>query len=123
MSYIHTYRNFVERSMIVTSMLLVVYLLSGCSGTLKNVPTGIIAPDQFTEIVLDIRLAEAHQKVLRQKGRFDRDLLDSSYQLIYKLHGVSEKEVVASYEFYLDHPEWMEKLSADAIERLNKMEE
>lgn len=80
-------------------------------------------PEQFTQLIVDIRLAEAQQKVLRQKGFYDRDLIDSSYQKIYRLHKVSEEDVVRSYQFYIDNPEWMEKLSADAIDALNKMEE
>jgi hypothetical protein len=88
-----------------------------------KMPKDVMAPEKFTQLIVDIRMAEAHQKVLRQKGYYDRDLIDSSYQKIYKLHQISEEDVVRSYRFYINNPEWMEKLSSDAIDVLNKMEE
>lgn len=97
--------------------------LLACSNQMGNLPNDIIQPNEFGEIVLDIRLAEAHQKVLRQKGRYNADLVDSSYQVIYALHDVTENEMVRSYQFYINHPQWLEKLSSDVIEQLNKMEE
>ena len=99
------------------------FALQACYNKMGKMPSDVISPEQFTQLIVDIRMAEAHQKVLRQKGYYDRDLIDSSYQQIYALHKVSEEDVVRSYKFYIDNPEWMEKLSADAIDVLNKMEE
>lgn len=97
--------------------------LFSCLKQLPTVPSEYIQPDEFTGIMLDIRIAEAYQKVLRQKGQNSEHFIDSAYQQIYYQHGVSEAEVNHSYEFYLDHPEWMEKISSDVIERLNRLEQ
>ena len=95
----------------------------GCTPQYAHVPANVISPEEFTEIIIDIRLAEAQQKVYRQKGFYDNELIDSSYQMIYHLRGVTSEEVERSYTFYTEHPNWMEKISADVIEKLNKMEE
>lgn len=95
----------------------------GCTPQYAHVPSNVISPEDFTEIIIDIRLAEAQQKVFRQKGIYDNNLIDSSYQMIYYLRGVTAEEVERSYDFYIAHPNWMEKISADVIEKLNKMEE
>ncbi len=94
-----------------------------CTPQYAHVPSDVISPEEFTEIIIDIRLAEAQQKVYRQKGFYDNDLIDSSYQMIYYLRGVTAEDVERSYAFYTEHPNWMEKISAEVIEKLNKMEE
>tara|TARA_B100000745_G_scaffold72421_1_gene43425 strand:- start:200 stop:508 length:309 start_codon:yes stop_codon:yes gene_type:complete len=98
-------------------------LLVACTPQYAHVPSDVISPEEFTKIIIDIRLAEAQQKIYRQKGYYDNDLIDSSYQMIYHLRGVSAEDVERSYTFYTGHPNWMEKISADVIEKLNKMEE
>ena len=95
----------------------------GCTPQYALVPSDVISPEEFTEIVIDIRLAEAQQKIYRQKGFYDNNLIDSSYQMIYNLRDVTADEVERSYNFYTEHANWMEKISADVIEKLNKMEE
>ncbi len=107
----------------VICLFCIAFVLQACYNKMGKRPNEVMPPEQFTQLIVDIRLAEAQQKVLRQKGFYDRDLIDSSYQKIYRLHKVSEEDVVRSYQFYIDNPEWMEKLSADAIDALNKMEE
>jgi hypothetical protein len=98
-------------------------VLMACTPQYAVVPSNVISPEVFTEIVIDIRLAEAQQKIYRQKGFYDNNLIDSSYQMIYYLRGVTVEEVERSYTFYTEHSNWMEKISADVIEKLNKMEE
>ncbi len=100
-----------------------VAVLSSCTPQFAVVPGNVISPEEFAEIIIDIRLAEAQQKIYRQKGFYDTDLIDSSYQMIYHLRGVTAEEVERSYSFYTEHPNWMEKISAEVIEKLNKMEE
>ncbi len=94
----------------------------GCTPQFAHVPNDVIEPEVFTELIVDIRLAEAQEKVYRQKGIYNKELLDSSYQMIYALRGVTPSEFERSYNWYLNHPNWMEKLSAEAIEKLNRME-
>jgi hypothetical protein len=94
-----------------------------CTPQFAHVPTDVIGPEEFTEIIIDIRLAEAQQKIYRQKGVYDNQLIDSSYQMIYYLRDVTAEDVERSYDFYKAHPNWMEKISADVIEKLNQMEE
>ena len=93
----------------------------GCMNQYAPVPSNVIKPEKFTDIVVDIRLAEAQQKVYRHKGFFDSDLLDSSYQVIYHVHQVSEADVVRSYNFYVQYPNWMDRIAEDATEKLNRM--
>lgn len=104
------------------STLFVVFTFS-CTPQFAPVPNELIQPEMFTDIMVDIRLAEAQQKVFRQNGYYDEHLVDSSYQMIYASYNVSMDKVEKSYNFYVSHPNWMEKLSAEVIEKLNKMEE
>jgi hypothetical protein len=106
-------------------ILLVMLCILGvaCTPQFAHVPGDVIQPEEFTEILLDIRLAEAQQKIYRQKGVYDNLLLDSSYQMIYYLRDVTAEEVERSYMFYTAHPNWMEKISSNVIEKLNQMEE
>ena len=98
-----------------------VFLL-GCGKKFTPVPADLIQPKAFTSLLMDIRLAEANQKLLNQKGFRQENLLDSSYNLVYKIHGVDAQKVKDSYDFYVLHPEWMNKITNDVIDKLNHLE-
>ena len=100
-----------------------VLLMVGCKKELKRVPKSIIQPTEFTNLIVDLRLAEAFQKSLRHKGYYDINLIDSSYQQIFVLHGYSIEQVETSYDYYTSNPEWMEKITLDAIEEINKKQQ
>ena len=104
--------------LIILSLGLMVF---GCRPKYSQVPGNIIQPDRFTAILLDIRLAEANQKLLLQQGIHETQLLDSSYHIVYKVHNVSQDVVLESYHYYVLHPEWMDKITNDVIDRLNHL--
>ncbi|MBI1305715.1 MAG: DUF4296 domain-containing protein [Bacteroidetes bacterium] len=93
-----------------------------CKQKYEPVPSNCIAPEKFVNILKDIRLAESNQRMLQNKGFSQTELLDSSYQIIFKIHNVSREKVMRSYNFYVQNPEWIDKMSADVLEELNKME-
>lgn len=97
-------------------------LILGCRNKFSDVPGNVIPPKKFTEILTDIRLAEANHKYLHQQGLRKDQLLDSSYHVVYSLHGVTEEKVIRSYTFYVMHPEWMDKITVDVIDQLNHLE-
>ncbi|MFT4523769.1 MAG: hypothetical protein ACI8ZN_002725 [Bacteroidia bacterium] len=93
-----------------------------CKSKFAPVPGHLIQPKKFTLILTDIRLAEANQKIMTQHGLRESNYIDSSYHLIYHLHNVSVKDVEESYEFYVFHPEWMDKITNDVIDNLNHLD-
>jgi Domain of unknown function (DUF4296) len=96
--------------------------LFACGNKYTPVPSNLIQPEKFTNILMDIRLAEANQKLMQQQGYRAENLLDSSYYLVYKIHGVDASKVKDSYDFYVLHTEWMSKITDDIIDKLNHME-
>ncbi len=103
-------------------LFLIVGFFGACGTKYTPVPVSMIQPNDFTLIMMDLRLAESNQKLLHQQGQRDINLLDSSYQLVYKIHGVTAVDVEKSYNFYVMHPEWMDKITNDVIDKLNRLE-
>lgn len=86
-------------------------------------PSKVIKPSKFTDIMVDLRLAESNMKQLNQNHYRYNNLIDSSYQLVYYLHNVTADKYEESLQFYIDHPEWMEKISNEVTEKLNQLTE
>ena len=100
----------------------VVSMVFGCMPKYPEVPGNVIGPDKFSDILFDLRLAEANRKVLQHSGIRIENLTDSSYHLVYEMHQVTPEEVRRSYDFYTHEPVWMDKFSAEILDRLNQME-
>ena len=103
-------------------MLGLMMMVFGCKPKYPDVPSNLIQPQEFTDILFDLRLAEANQKVLQHAGLRPLNLNDSSYHIVYKVHNVTKEHVTESYAFYTHEPVWMDKISTDILDRLNQME-
>ncbi|WP_205504395.1 DUF4296 domain-containing protein [Rufibacter psychrotolerans] len=94
---------------------LVVFACSQDSGK----PADLIPEEKMTRIMLDIHLTEA------AVGRTHRDVDTSrvayreAHKLILKRHAVSDSAFKHSYDYYLAHPEKMDKIYEVVLDSLS----
>ncbi len=106
----------------IVKILAFIILLSACSGNRGeiDVPADIIPRDTMISALVDMHLiegAKAGQKVMG-----DTVKINIYYAKLYQKYGVTEKEYEKSFRFYSEHPEAMNKMYQEVIERLNKIQ-
>jgi len=110
------------RMQIYTIALALTALLVGCEQKKTEVPSDLLQPEEFAEILVDIRLAEAQQKISIRNGKTRDHFLDSSYYLIYRLHNVKAEQVDTSFKWYARHPDLLKSVDEIVLEKLNRLE-
>jgi len=93
-----------------------------CAKKAPKMPDVVIPTDEFSALMMDIRLAETNQKLLTRAGGAPENFLDSSYQLIYKIHDVTPYQVDTSFKWYAEHPELLKEVDQKILENLNRLQ-
>ena len=82
----------------------------------------VLEPEEFSDIMVDLRLAESNYKLISRTPSYPQNLLDSSYFLIYSIHKVTPQVVDSSFKFYVKHPDYMMQIDQMVLDKLNKLE-
>lgn len=92
--------------------------MSGCSRGKPDIPPGVLDEEKFAKVLTDLRLAEGSFRVLSQNGVVSMDYIDSSYQRIYKIHGIESWQVDSSMSFYSNHPKILHNILEKSADQL-----
>lgn len=106
----------------ILSLIVILVLLSSCAKKKAKIPDHIIPIRQFSNIITDIRLAESNNKLAERGGQRANNLLDSSYQLIFKIHQVEAQKVDSSFRWYAKHPDYQQDIDNYVLENLNRLQ-
>ncbi len=105
-----------------SSVLLVFILLLSCS-TKKDevIPEGVIHPEKFTAVMIDVQITEG----MRAQGvdivRQDNSA-EGLYHEIFEKHGISQESFETSYDYYLERPDEMELIYEQVLDSLSKLD-
>ncbi len=106
------------------SLFIVIFLISGCSSHPKGPPgKGIINQDRFVDLLVDIHFYEGVYSVTESITTHHRDMSHDTvdfYQGIFEKHGVTREEFQKSFNYYSYSPSQFEKLYTRVIDELNK---
>ncbi len=97
-------------------------LFSACEEGKEEYPEGLLDPNTFTAVMVDMQLAEA------MKGQFGRDKflksgnMDLVYQEIYSRHKIDEESFKRTFAYYHERPAKMEGIFEQVLDSLNKMD-
>ncbi|MFM7637549.1 MAG: DUF4296 domain-containing protein [Crocinitomicaceae bacterium] len=94
-----------------------VLILTSCYTTEKP---DVLPEEKMLLLMEEIYLIENHYQMTFGSPSVYKSTLDSSYQLILKEHGVTQKQYEESFSYYASHPEIMLNLQERLIERLNR---
>lgn len=104
------------------SLLIIFIFLLSCSPDEKEViPEGVIKPEKFTAVMIDVQITEG----MRAQGvdiiRPENDA-DGLYDEIFQKHDISEESFETSYDYYLDRPDEMELIYEQVLDSLSKLD-
>lgn len=107
----------------IVKILFFLVLLSSCGGGGDNldVPDDIITRDSMVSALVDMHLIEGAK--VGQKVMGDTVKINTYYAKMYTKYGVTKEQYQKSFNFYSEHPEAMNKMYQEVIERLNKIQQ
>jgi len=80
----------------------------------------VLPEEKMLLLMEEIYLIENHYQMTFGSPSVYKSTLDSSYQLILKENGVTQKQYEESFSYYASQPEIMLNLQERLIERLNR---
>lgn len=98
-------------------------LLIGCISKEVQIPDDIIDADTFTDIMIDVQIAEgmtSHNRTNRRNKTEEQGF--DPYISIFKKHNVEADEFQRTYDFYSHHPDLMEGIYEQVLDSLSKLE-
>ncbi len=105
----------------IVKILVFLVLLSSCAGEGNlDVPDDVIPRDSMVSALMDMHLIEGAK--VGQKMMGDTVKINTYYAKLYQKYGVTKKQFEKSFQFYSEHPDAMNKMYQEVIERLNKIQ-
>ncbi len=83
---------------------------------IQNNDSGILSKKKFTTVFKEIHLAEAEFEVNERNGvKNAYDILLSSYNDIYRINKINEKDFKIALDYYAKSPEMLEQIYIDIL--------
>ncbi len=94
-------------------------LFLGCDES-TSPPEGILEEGAMIEVLTDVHLVEGAKTGRKIMG--DTLRLETYYAKVFSKHGTDMDAFNASFKYYANHPETMDRIYERVIENLNRME-
>ncbi len=91
-------------------LFLITGFLMACGKKQPSTPKGVLKPEKFADVLVDIRLAEGSYRVLSQNGLVSGNYIDSCYRAIYQFHKIESWQMDSTMSFYSRHPDYFHKI-------------
>jgi hypothetical protein len=82
-------------------------------------PEGLLEQEKMVDIMIDIHMAEAAIQDLRLEKDSAQRVYTVQEKYIFKKHAVSDTDFLASYNYYIEHPEQLETIYTAIIDTLS----
>jgi len=89
---------------------------------MPKMPADVFPIEKMKMIMADMHIADAVAEMKGKGGANEAEVTRELYAQIYKNNGVTEEQFNKSYQFYLSHPVWQNKLYEEILTELSKRE-
>ncbi|OYT10885.1 MAG: hypothetical protein B6I18_06740 [Bacteroidetes bacterium 4572_112] len=116
------------KTLFIFSTLFVLISLSSCSEydpQHKEVPENLIDKSEFTNIMLDIRLAEViiRQDVTKNNGNNTDSITNYYYSFVFDKHNISQEQFQVNLDYYTSNPSELDDINKAVVDSLNLLKE
>ncbi len=101
---------------------LLLILIGACKPDMPKMPADILPLTKMKMILADMHIADAVAETKAKGGANEGEVTRALYAQIYKNNGITEDQFKQSYQFYLAHPAWQNKLYEEILTELSKRE-
>jgi|ERR1039458_9699160 hypothetical protein len=95
-------------------------IIQSCSAPVVVIPNDVLSQEKMVEVLTDIHLAES--AITLKFTNKDTSKLQAKvfYDFVYKAHKTTKEQFSKSYDFYVAHPELLNKIYDDVLIELSK---
>ena len=116
------------KTLFIFSSLIVLISLSSCAEydpQHKGVPENLIDKSEFTDIMLDIRLAEViiRQDVTKNNGNNTDSITNYYFSFIFDKHNISQERFQVNLDYYTSNPGELDDINKAVVDSLNLLKE
>ena len=101
---------------------IVLLTLMGCNRLKSTQPAAAISRDSMIAILVDIHVADAISDQKYGQDKPNKAFTNALYERIFQNHHISAAEYKASYKYYEDKPELLDKMYEQVITEISKKE-
>jgi hypothetical protein len=105
----------------IAPLLMIIFFIS-CSGEKKHIPSDIILQDEMADILTDVHLAEASTDNRGTTMPQINRMMATKYDSLFRRHHVTFEQFKSSYNFYLDHPDYLSDIYTEVVNKLTTLE-
>lgn len=88
----------------------------------KNVPSGIIQPDTMAAIIVDLQVAEAALRQMKNNGQVTDSIVNKAFELIFIKHKITQDELKKSTAYYQENLDNYDMIYSNVITRLTQLQ-
>ena len=116
------------KTLFIFSSLIVLISLSSCAEydpQHKEVPENLIDKEEFTNIMIDIRLAEViiRQDVTKNNGNNTDSITNYYFSFIFDKHNISQEKFQVNLDYYTSNPGELDDINKAVVDSLNLLKE
>lgn len=111
-------KSYVLKS-IVAFLLISVFI--SCGKKTVSIPSDVLPKKQMIEVMTDVQLAEAAKDVAMSEDK-TKNTIQEYYAFIFNKHRITKEQFQKSFDFYKTHPELMEEIYSEVINRLSELQ-
>jgi hypothetical protein len=104
------------------ALLASVFFLSCSPREEEPLPSGILGKDKMVAVLVDIHLGEAAADNRNLSANQVNEVMAGRYSELYARHGITTRQFVSSYNYYLEHAELLSPIYAEVVNQLTTRE-
>lgn len=104
------------------ALLVTVFFMSCSPREEEPLPSGILGKDKMVAVLVDVHLAEAAADNRNLSANQINEVMAGRYSALYTKHGITTKQFVSSYNFYLEHAALLSSIYAEVVNQLTTRE-
>lgn len=99
------------------------FLFASCGETsVEETPDGLLDRDKFTEVMVDVQLAEGMKVHKLGPMREKSPDMEAMYANLFQKHKIDQNEFDITYDYYKARPDEMELIYEQVLDSLSKLD-
>ena len=95
-------------------------IIQSCSAPVLVIPNDVLSQDKMVAVLTDVHLVESAITLKFSNKDTSKVQASAYYDFIYKSHKTTKEQFAKSYDFYISHPELLNKIYDEVLIELSK---
>ncbi len=117
--------NIIKLTIVISIIITTLFSCTNYDPANIEAPADLISTEQFTKMLLDVRLVEViiRQEVTKNGGNGMDSITDYYYKFVFNKYDISQERFQSSLLYYTNEPELFNEINNSIVDSLNIMKE